>query len=79
MPNAISRGGGLPAQPENHTVSHTPVDTKDFHKTVNRVLDVLKDGKMDIARFLDALCWGNRMAIVDPTVRYTRTSLMNSV
>ena len=44
------------------------MDTKDF-QTVNRVPNVLKDGKMDIAGFLDALCQGNQMEIVDPTVR----------
>ena len=32
--------------------------------------------EMDVAGFRDALCWGNRLAVVDPTVRYaTRTSL----
>ena len=33
---------------------------------------------MDVAVFLDALCWGNQLAIVYPTVRHTRTGLMRS-
>ena len=33
---------------------------------------------MDVAGFLDALCWGNQPAVVDPTVRHARTSLMHS-
>ena len=33
---------------------------------------------MDVAGFLDALCWGNKPAIVDPTAKYARTGLMHS-
>ena len=33
---------------------------------------------MDVAGFLDTLCWGNKPAIVDPTAKYARTGLMHS-
>ena len=33
---------------------------------------------MDVAGFLDALCWGNQLAIADPTTRSARTNLMQS-
>jgi hypothetical protein len=33
---------------------------------------------MDVAGFLDALCWGNSLATADPTVRAARTSLTHS-
>ena len=60
---------------------HVPVDMDkniaDF-QTVKRVLDVLKEGRMDVAGFLDALCWGNRLAIADPSTRSARTSLTHS-
>ena len=46
--------------------------------TVKRVLNVLKEEGMDVAGFLDALCWGNLLAIVDPTARAARTSLTHS-
>ena len=45
---------------------------------VSRVLDVLKEGKIDVAGLLDTLCWGNQLAVVNPTVRHARTSLMHS-
>ena len=47
-------------------------------ETVKRVLDVLKEGGMDVVGFLDALCWGNLLAVTDPTVRAARTSLTHS-
>ena len=56
--------------------SHTPADTKDF-QTVNQVVDVLKEGDMDVTGFLDAFCWGNRLIIVNPTVGHARTSLIH--
>ena len=33
---------------------------------------------MDVAGFLDALCWGNQPAIADPSSRSARTSPMHS-
>jgi hypothetical protein len=47
-------------------------------QTLKRVLGVLKEGKMDVAGFLDALCWGNRPAIADPTVKAAGTILTHS-
>ena len=47
-------------------------------ETVKRVLDVLKEGGMDVVGFLDALCWENLLAVTDPTVRAARTSLTHS-
>ena len=47
-------------------------------QTVTRALDVLKDGNMDVVGFLDALCWGNKMAIADPYTKAARTSLTHS-
>ena len=47
-------------------------------RTVKRVLDVLKDGDMDVVGFLDALCWGNQMAITDQSTKAARTSLTHS-
>ena len=47
-------------------------------ETVKHVLDVLKEGGMDVVGFLDALCWGNLLAVTDPTVRAARTSLTHS-
>ena len=73
----VEGGDGPPDQLENHAVSHPPVETANF-QTVSRVLDVLKEGEMDVAGFLDALCWGNQPAVVNPTVRHARTSLMRS-
>ena len=74
----VEGGDGPPDQLENHAVSHPlPVETANF-QTVSRVLDVLKEGKMDVAGFLDALCWGNQPAVVNPTARHARTSLMHS-
>jgi hypothetical protein len=46
--------------------------------TVKRVLQVLKEGRMGVVRFLNALCWGNSLAITDPTTRSARTSLTHS-
>lgn len=47
-------------------------------QTVKRVLQVLKEGRMDVVGFLDALCWGNSLAITDPTTRSARTGLTHS-
>ena len=33
---------------------------------------------MDVAGFLDALCWGNTLAVTDPTTRSARTSLTHN-
>ena len=47
-------------------------------QTVKHVLHVLKEGGMDVVGFLDALCWGNSVAVADPTIRSARTSLTHS-
>ena len=36
-------------------------------QTVKEFLCILKGGKMDVAGFLDVLCWGNTLAVTDPT------------
>ena len=62
---------------ENHTLVEMHVDFENF-QTVKRVLEVLKEGRMDVAGFLNALCWGNRLAITDPITRSARTHLTHS-
>ena len=52
-------------------------ESTDLH-TVKRVLEVLNDGRMDVAGFLDALCWGNRLAVTDRVAKSARTNLMHS-
>ena len=47
-------------------------------ETVKRVLDALEEGGMDVVGFLRALCWGNLLAVTDPTVRAARTILTHS-
>ena len=32
---------------------------------------------MDVTGFLDALCWGNRLTVANPTVGHARTSLIH--
>ena len=64
-------------QQEDHVPADIDMDLADF-QTVKRVLDVLKEGGMDVAGFLDTLCWGNQLAIADPSMRSTRTSLTHS-
>ena len=32
---------------------------------LNHVLEVLNDGRMDVAGFLGVLCWGNWVAVTD--------------
>jgi len=66
-----------PDQQENRVPVVTHEDLAKF-ETVKRVLDVLKEGGMDVAGFLDALCWGNQPAIADPTTRSARTNLTHS-
>ena len=46
--------------------------------TVKRVLEVLNDGRMEVAGFLDALCWGNRLAVTDQVAKSARTNRMHS-
>ena len=47
-------------------------------QTVKEVLRILRGGKMDVAGFLDVLCWGNTLAVTDPTTRSARTSLTHN-
>jgi len=74
---AAEGGDGSPDQQENRVPVVTHEELADF-ETVKRVLDVLKEGRMDVAGFLDALCWGNQPAITDPSTRSARTSLTHS-
>ena len=64
-------------QPRNRGTNNEQADIADL-RTLKRVLDVLKEGGMDVAGFLDALCWGNPLAIVDPIVKSARTRLTHS-
>lgn len=47
-------------------------------QTMKQVLHILKEGRMDVVGFLDALCWGNPLAVTDHTTRSARTSLTHS-
>ena len=74
----VEGGDGPPTRPAGESRGIPPTcDTVNF-QSVSWALDVLKEGKMDVGGFLDALCWGNQLAVMDPTVRHTRTSLMDS-
>jgi len=55
----------------------TDVDAANF-RTISRVLTVLNEGGMDVAGFLDALSWGNKLAVKDTTTKQARTNLMRS-
>ena len=57
---------------------HAETPTQQDFRTVKGVLGVLKEGGMDVAGFLDALCWGNQLAIKDPATRIARTGLLHS-
>jgi hypothetical protein len=52
-----STTGRPPDPPENQIASDVSADAVDF-QTVGWVLDVLKEGEMDVVGFLDASCWG---------------------
>ena len=56
----------------------TPAGVMTEFQTVQRVLNVLEEGGMDVVGFLDALSWGNSLAITDPTTKQARTNLMHS-
>jgi hypothetical protein len=73
--NETARQGDRPSNwqlPVNANAKFTEL------QTVKRVLQVLKEGRMDVVGFLDALCWGNSLAVMDPTTRSARTSLTHS-
>ena len=74
---AAEGSDGSPDQQENHVPVITHEELADF-ETVKRVLNVLGEGRMDVAGFLDTLCWGNQPAITDPSTRSARTSLTHS-
>ncbi|KAK7007149.1 hypothetical protein R3P38DRAFT_2793024 [Favolaschia claudopus] len=42
------------------------------------VLETLKEQKIDLPIFLDAITWGDQDCVSNPTVQYARSSLMNS-
>ena len=69
--------GETPGQQGNHALTNTRVEAANF-QTLKRVLDVLKEGGMDVVEFLDALCWGNQLAVADITAKAARTNLMRS-
>lgn len=62
--------------PDDQIAADVSADAVDF-QTVGRVLDVLKEGEMDMVRSLDALSWENRYATADPTTRDARTNLLH--
>ena len=64
-------------QLESRVTAPANVGITEF-QTVSRVLRVLKEGGMDVVGFLDALCWGNQSAIVDPIAKSARTNLMHN-
>ena len=66
-----------PRQPEGQVVAPTDVGDVEF-QTIKRVLEVLQEGGLDLVGFLDALSWGNPLAVRDPTTRQARRSLMHS-
>ncbi|KAF8162178.1 hypothetical protein K438DRAFT_1456420, partial [Mycena galopus ATCC 62051] len=45
---------------------------------VNNVLKAIRKEGLDLAIFLDALCWGNKECISNPDIRFARTGLMVS-
>ncbi|KAJ6611143.1 hypothetical protein B0H10DRAFT_1810255, partial [Mycena sp. CBHHK59/15] len=45
---------------------------------VKKVLDTMKDQGLDLAIFLDAICWGDVGCISDGDIRYAHTGLMVS-
>ena len=58
-------------QQRNHTPVDTQADSADV-ETVKRVWHVLGEEVMDILGFLNMVCWGNRLAVADPTTRFAR-------
>ena len=60
---------------QGNTTPVSPYSKSADLQMVKCVLDILKDGGMDIVGFLDALSWGNQLAIVDPYTKAARTSL----
>ncbi|KAK6971606.1 hypothetical protein R3P38DRAFT_3336690 [Favolaschia claudopus] len=42
------------------------------------VLETLKEQRIDLPIFLDAITWGDQDCVSNPTVQYARSSLMNS-
>ncbi|KAK7041184.1 hypothetical protein R3P38DRAFT_3453432 [Favolaschia claudopus] len=41
---------------------------------LSRVLDVLDENGLDVALFLETLCWGRECAVQNPRIRYARTA-----
>ncbi|KAJ6499887.1 hypothetical protein DFH09DRAFT_945039 [Mycena vulgaris] len=51
---------------------------EDIPGKVKKVLETIRDQGLDLAIFLDAICWGNEGCISDGDVRFARTGLMVS-
>ena len=56
-PSHTSTTGRPPDPPENQIAADVSVDAAGF-QTIDQVLDVPKEGGMDVVGFLDASCWG---------------------
>lgn len=68
---------GSTDQPRNLGTKDEHADIADF-QTSKRVIEVLKEGGMDVTGFLDALRWRNPFAIADQFVKSARTRLTHS-
>ncbi|KAK7021631.1 hypothetical protein R3P38DRAFT_2533610 [Favolaschia claudopus] len=51
---------------------------QEIEAKLSSVLDVLDENGLDVALFLEALCWGRECAVHNPRIRYARTSFMCS-
>ncbi|KAJ6573708.1 hypothetical protein B0H10DRAFT_1838043 [Mycena sp. CBHHK59/15] len=45
---------------------------------VNKVLQTIREQGLDLAIFLDAVCWGSEACVSDDSIRFAHTGLMVS-
>ncbi|KAJ6587839.1 hypothetical protein B0H10DRAFT_2197752 [Mycena sp. CBHHK59/15] len=50
----------------------------DMPEKVNKVLQTIREQGLDLAIFLDAVCWGSEACVSDDSIRFARTGLMVS-